>query len=160
MGGPWHPRRDYVQWAGDQVPKIGFQLMKKIAAVLAGLLIAAPMVANAQTTTNDLERAASGRCYSDRCTDLQSKFSEWCVSDQDTCSWFMASDPIKTMCYAVKNGTVPKTIFKRWLLRYINDFKNSSFRYDEAHIHGLAYAAYECKYISDTTIDLPSLLGF
>lgn len=134
--------------------------MKKIAAVLAGLLIAAPMAANAQTTTNDLERAASGRCYSDRCTDLQSKFSEWCVSDQDTCSWFMASDPIKTMCYAVKNGTVPKTIFKRWLLRYINDFKNSSFRYDEAHIHGLAYAAYECKYISDTTIDLPSLLGF
>ena len=72
----------------------------------------------------------------------------------------MASDPIIPMCYAVKNGTVPRTIFKRWLLEYINDFKNSSFRYDEAHIHGLAYAACECKYISDTTIDLPSLLGF
>ena len=134
--------------------------MKKIAGVLAVLLIAAPMAANAQTAINDLERAASGKCESDRCTDLQYKFSEWCVSDQDTCAWFMASDPITTMCYAVKNGTVPKTIFERWLLEYINDFKNSSSRHDQASIHGLAYAANECKYISDTTIDVPSLLGF
>ena len=64
------------------------------------------------------------------------------------------------MCFAVKNGTVPKTIFEGWLLEYINDFKNSSLRSDEASIHGLAYAANECKYISDTTIDVPSLLGF
>ena len=134
--------------------------MKKNAGVLAVLLIAAPMAANAQTAINDLERAANGKCKSDKCTDLQYKFSEWCVSDQDTCAWFMASDPITTMCYAVKNGTVPKTIFERWLLEYINEFKESSFRYDEAFIHGLAYAANECKYISDTTIDLPSLLGF
>lgn len=151
---------NHVQWEGDQVPKRAFQLMKKMAAVLAGLLIAAPTAANSQTTTNDLERAASGRCESDRCTDLQYKFSEWCASDQDTCSWRMASDPIMTMCFAVKNETVPKTIFERWLLEYINDFKNSSFRHDEAFIHGLAYAANECKYISETTIDVPSLLGF
>ena len=50
--------------------------------------------------------------------------------------------------------------FKRWLLEYINDFKNSSMRYDEAFIHGLAHAANECKYIADTTIDVLSLLGF
>ena len=72
----------------------------------------------------------------------------------------MTSDPIMTMCFAVKNRTVPKTIFRRWLLEYINDFKNSSLKYDEASIHGLAYAAKECKYISDTSIDVPSLLGF
>ena len=72
----------------------------------------------------------------------------------------MTSNPIIIMCFAVKNGTVPKTIFEGWLLEYINDFKNSSLRYDEASIHGLAYAANECKYISDTTIDVPSLLGF
>ena len=72
----------------------------------------------------------------------------------------MASNPIITMCFTVKNGTVPKTIFERWLLEYINDFKNSSLRLDEASIHGLAHAANECKYISDTIIDVPGLLGF
>ncbi len=64
------------------------------------------------------------------------------------------------MCFAVKNETVPKAIFEAWLIEYINDFKNSSARYDEAFIHGLAYAANECKYISETIIDVPSLLGF